>query len=65
MDIVLFTVVIAITVVLCSLQAVLMNCLYDIILTIMHSNLYETGVIVEAVFQVKTTVKYNRPGSPY
>ena len=30
-----------------------MNCLYDMILKVMHWNLYETDVIVEAVFQAK------------
>ena len=30
--------------------------LYDMILTVMHWNLYETEVTVEAVFQAKTTV---------
>ena len=40
----------------CLLQAVLMNCSYDMMLKVMHWNLYEANVVVEAVFQAKTIV---------
>ena len=45
-------------------QAGLIHCSYDILLKAMHWNPYETNVIVEPVFQVKTTVKYKKPRGP-
>ena len=43
-------------------QAVLMHCSYDMILKVMHRNLYD--IIVEPVHQVKATVKYKKPQGP-
>ena len=40
----------------CNLSGCFMNCSYDMILKVTHWNPYETDVIVEAVFQVKTIV---------
>ena len=40
------------------------HCLYYVILEVMHWNPYETDVIVEPVFQVKTTVQYRKPWGP-